>query len=287
MLPTWIFSLAIYYFASSTYSLLQRKYSQSSAIPLKLIPAIVFGLVVYPVAVIVALLWGNIWIDWQWQTITLLIVASIFIGAFNVAPFRINKHIDTTQYLIISNIYTPITVLIGVFVLHEAFTGTQFIGMLLLIVGAILVAAKGFKRNTFKFDKHSVELAALAILLGIGLATEKAALSFMSPSAYMIIGYGLQAIATFYFAREDLPAVRNINKQGVIELLQLGSARSGHVIGYFLSVAISRNVALIASLTSFRIPIVFVASIFVLKEREQLTRKFIGVIIATIGLILL
>lgn len=286
MLPIWFLTLGVYYFASSTYSLLQRKYAQSSEIPLKLIPAIVFGLIVYPVSLIVAIIWGNFWIHWQWQTVILLLIASISIGAFNVAPFRINKYIDATQYLIISNIYTPVVVLIGVFILHEAFSGKQFIGMILLVIGAILVAAKGFKKSTFKFDKHSIELALLAILLGIGLASEKASLSYMSPSTYMVIGYGMQAIVTFFFARSDLRAIRHINKRSMTELFQLGSARTGHIIGYFMSVALSHNVALIATLTSFRIPIVFVASILVLRERKNLPRKFIGVLVATVGLIL-
>ena len=287
MFPVWYYTLGFYFIASSTYSLLQRKYAQISAIPLRLIPALIFGFIVYPVSLITAFFLGNFWIHIQWQSICLLLLASVTIAAFNVAPFRINKHIDTTQYLIISNIYTPVTVLIGVYILHEAFSGTQFLGMLMLVIGAILVAAKGLTKSTFKFDKHGIELALLAILLGIGLATEKAALSYISPAMYMVIGYGLQAICTFFFARKDLAAMRHINKAGVIELLQLGAARSGHILGYFMSLVLSRKVALMASLTSFRIPLVFIASIFILREREHLPRKFVGVVIATIGLILL
>lgn len=287
MIPSWYYTLAIYFVASSSYSLLQRKYAQSSKIPLKLIPAIVFGLIVYPVAILLALFLGNIWVHWQWQTVSLLLLAGFAIGAFNVTPFRINKHIDTTQYLIVSNIYTPVVVLIGVFLLGEAFSGLQFVGMTLLILGAILVAAKGFKKSTFSFDKYSVELALLAVLLGIGLASEKAVLSYMSPSAYMIFGWGLQTIFTFYFAREDLHHIPKIDREGVVELFQLGTARSGHVIGFFMSVALSEKVALMASVTSFRIPLVFVAGYFVLKERDHLVRKLVGVGIATVGLLLL
>src|SRR3990167_6718590 len=161
MFPVWYYTLGFYFIASSTYSLLQRKYAQISAIPLRLIPALIFGFLVYPVSLITAFFLGNFWINVEWQSVCLLLLASSTIAAFNVSPFRINKYIDTTQYLIISNIYTPVTVLIGVFVLHEAFSGTQFLGMLMLIVGAVLVAAKGFTRRTFRFDKHGIELALL------------------------------------------------------------------------------------------------------------------------------
>lgn len=286
-MPTWYYTIGIYFIASSSYSLLQRKYSQTSNIPLKLIPAIVFAMFVFPIGAAAAVVMGNFWIHWQWQSILLLVVASTCIGAFNVTPFRINKYIDTTQYLIISNVYTPIVVLLGVFALKEAFTLTQFTGTLLLIFGAIMVAAKGFTRSTFKFDKHSVELAGLAVMLGIGLAAEKASLTYMSKSSYMVFGWGLQAFATLFFARDELKHIKTINQQGVRELLELGITRTGHVMGYFLSVALSNNVALMASLTSFRIPIVFVASAFILRERDNLVRRFAGVGIATLGIILL
>jgi drug/metabolite transporter (DMT)-like permease len=287
MFESWYLTLAIYFVAASSYSLLQRKYAQSSQIPLKLIPALVFGVMVYPAGVITALCVGDIWIHWQWQSIALLLLACLTLGLFNVVPYRINKYIDTTQYLIISNIYTPVVVLIGAFLLHEAFSGTQFLGMGLLITGVVLVAARGLRKGTFSFDRHSAELALLSIFLGIGLGAEKACLSYMSPAAYMIIGWGMQAAATFFFARQDLHAIRHIDRTGLKELLQLGTARSGHVIGFFMSVALSRNVALMASVTSFRIPLVFIASIFILKERDHLARKFVGVGIATAGLLLL
>lgn len=286
-MASWYYAILVYFVASSSYSILQRKYSLTSKIPLGLIPGLIFAIFVYPIGLITSSVIGDFWFHVQWQSFALIILASIAIGSFNVAPFKINKYIDTTQYLIISNIYTPIVVLIGVFLLNEPFTLTQTAGMILLVLGAILVAAKGFTKLTFSFDKHSVELAGLAILLGIGLAAEKASLSYMSKSSYMIFGWGLQAIVTLFLARKDFKYIRRIDRSDIRQLAELGIARTGHIIGFFLAVALSKNVALIASLSSFRIPIVFIASIFILKERDNLARKFIGVLIATIGIILL
>jgi uncharacterized membrane protein len=178
-------------------------------------------------------------------------------------------------------------VIIGVYILGEAFSFSQFIGMLLLIFGAILVAAKGFRRDTFNFDKYSIELMILSVMLGIGLATEKACLSFMSKSSYMIVGWGIQMLATLFFARKELKHIKHIDSKGTRELIELGTARSGHVIGYFLSVAFSGRAAFMASITSIRIPLVFIASFILLGERQNYLRKLIGVAVATAGIILM
>jgi drug/metabolite transporter (DMT)-like permease len=286
-IPIWYFAILLYFAASTANSLLQRRLALKNKLPPRLVSALLFSTVLYPVALCLAFIRGNIWIDWHLTSASILLAAGLLVGGFNAIALQLNKKVDATQYVILMNLYTPITVCIGAFVLHEAFTGVQFFGMLLLLIGAILVATRGFSRKTWQFDKHSILLALASVALGIGLAAEKASLSYMSPSAYMIFGWGIQIIFMVLLAYKDWHVIPAINKTEWLDIFKVGLARAGHVIGFFLSVALSRNVALIASLSSFRVPLVFIASFLILKERDHLSRKMIGVIIATIGLLLL
>lgn len=285
-LPLWYLTILLYFVGATTVSLLQRKLAQNSKVPLGLLPALVFAIIVYPIAVVVSLASGNLHMTVNAHSLLLLFAASILIGAFNVLPFHLSRHVDATQYVILNNLYTPLTVFLGVFVLNEAFTGKQFFGMVLLVIGAVLVAVKGIKRSTLQFDRWTVYCALASLILGVGLAIERASLNYMSASAYMLFGWGLQTITTITLAWRDWPAIRKLTRLEWKDIVKVGLARTGQVMGFFLSVAISRNVSLVATVTSFRIPLVFIAGFFLLRERDHLLRKSVGVIIATIGLVL-
>lgn len=266
---------------------MQRRLGQTSKLPLTLIPALVVCLVVYPISVAIALLSGHLTFNFSIWAFLALIVQALLIGTFYTVPFRINKHIDATQYIIINNMYTPVTVLIGVLLLHEAFTGKQLFGTALLIAGALLVAIKKFDSKILRLDRYSWELILLSLLFGVGLATEKFALNYMSVYTYIIIGWGLQFLVTAIWSYKYWNIIPTIKRNDWIEIIKIGLVRSGHALGYIFALALSNNVALIASVTTFRIPLVFIASYFLLKERDNLPRRVAGVVIATVGLLLL
>lgn len=285
--PLWYIPLAVYFAGSTASGLLQRQLTLTSTVPLRLITAILYLCFLMPVGIILALVQRDLWINWQPITAALLMIQAIGIAGFFAFAFQLNKHVDATQYVIIGNMYTLVTVLLGVFVIHEAFTAQQFLGTLLLIVGAILVALRGVGRRAWHFDKHSIWLAVLSIGLGVGLAAERGALNYMSYSTYALLGWGLQTLLLCLFAFKDWGAFPKITRSQWRKISELGFARIFHNVGFFLSVVLSRNVALIASVASFRVPLVYIASYILLKERQHALRRFSGVAIATAGLFLL
>ncbi|HSX23708.1 MAG TPA: EamA family transporter [Candidatus Saccharimonadales bacterium] len=286
-LPIWYLTLLIYFVGSTTNSLLQRRLAVTSKLPLRLVTALLYLCFISPIGIIIALIKGNIWIHWQPLTFALLFIEALGIAGFFAFAFQLNKRVDATQYVIISNMYTIITVLLGIFIIHEAFSGQQFLGMLLLIAGGILVAVKGLRRKTFQFDQATLLLALTSVGLGIGLAAERGCLNHMSYSAYLIVGWGLQTVFLCLFAYKDWHVLPRISKSQWAGITKVGVARGMQNTGFFLSVALSRNVSLIASVSSFRVPLVFIASFIFLSEREHIVRRFVGVSVATVGLLLL
>ncbi len=285
--PTWYLPLLVYFIGSTASSLLQRRLALDSKVPPRLVTALLYACFLMPVGIVIALTQGNLWINWQPITVILLIVEAIGIGGFFAFAFQLNKQVDATQYVVVSNMYTVVTVLLGVFVLHEAFSGQQFIGMVLLILGSILVSLKGIGRKAWHMDRHTMWLALASVGLGVGLAAERACLDHMSHSTYVLLGWGLQTLMLCLFAYRDRHFLPRIKRSEWRAIAKLGAARVCHNTGFFLAVVISRNVSLIASITSFRVPLVFVTSYLLLRERDHLSRRFAGVAIATVGLLLL
>lgn len=286
-IPIWYYTLLLYFVGSTTNSLLQRRLALTSKLPLKLVTALIYLCFLMPTGIIIAITKGHLWINWQPITVALLAIQALGIAGFFALAFQLNKKVDATQYVVISNMYTVVTVLLGVFVIHEAFSRMQFLGMMLLIIGAIIVSIKGIRLRSWRFDRHTVILAIASLGLGVGLAAERGCLNYMSFSTYVLLGWGLQTMLLCFFAYKDWLVLPKINRSEWVGISKMGIARACHNTGFFLSVALSRNVSLIASVTSFRVPLVFVASFIFLKERDHLPRRLLGVMIATAGLLLL
>lgn len=260
---------------------------QTSNLPLTLIPALIYVFVMYPLAILIALVVGDFRINLTPVAVVALVVQAVVIGYFMLFTFKMNKHVDATQYILITNLYTPVTVAIGVFFLREPFTSQQGLGTVLLIIGVILVATKSFDRKIFNLDEHSIKLACLALIFGVGLAAEKVALNHMSVYSYMIVGWGMQFALNAFWSRKYWHLIPKIDFKVWKDLIKIGVVRTGSAFTYVYALSASNNLPLVASMTTFRVPLVFVFSYFLLREKDHLIRRVFGVGVATIGLLLL
>src|SRR6202042_2303499 len=102
-------------------------------------------------------------------------VAAVLYGLSNAPALKSQKEVDATQFSIISNIYTPITILTSAFLLKESLTTIQVVGMMLLVFGAITISIKRVRPQTFLFDSHSLMSIWSGVALRFGLVAERAA----------------------------------------------------------------------------------------------------------------
>src|SRR4051812_9466203 len=115
--PIWYLTLFVYFIGSTTNSLLQRRLALSSKLPLRLITALLYLLFLMPIGIIIAVTQRKFWFDFHLITFGLLLIEAACIATFFAFAFKLNRRVDATQYVIISNMYTLITVLLGVFVI--------------------------------------------------------------------------------------------------------------------------------------------------------------------------
>ena len=73
----------------------------------------------------------------------------------------------------ISNIYTPITIILATLFLHESLTLIQVAGTILLLIGMVIVSKK-HKIGKFSFDKYFLLMALSGVVLGVCIIAERA-----------------------------------------------------------------------------------------------------------------
>lgn len=283
----WYVPLLIYFISSVANTIIQRKAALAATVTPRLISFLAFMLFLWPAGIICALIFGEFHVTWQSQTYLALLFSALGIGGFSIYSIQLNKQVDAIQYSVVTNLNTLVVVLLGIIIVGDTLTNIQFIGMLLLVLGSILIAVKGLNKSAFAFDKYSILLVLATAALGVGIVAERAALNYMSISSYLIIGYGLQTLVLGISSRKVLHEVKKLSKSQWLLVSKIGITRAGWNLGFLLAVVASLNVSLVASISSFRVPLVFVVSYFILSERTSLKRKFIGMIIATLGLVLI
>jgi drug/metabolite transporter (DMT)-like permease len=286
---SWQLSLALFFIVTVSHTLWARVYSQKSSLHPKLAPALSYIIGVMPLGIIVSLGISDIHINWDRTTVLLLIAEGAFIGLFNWLSFIAWKKVTVAQFQTVFQLYAITTTSVGWIVLGEKLNNAQMIGSVFLIVGALIAANSGVSKDHKYNISTGVALTALsAILLGLGLVAEKAAIDRMSLSAYFIFGYGAQTIALAVIAIKQLASfkISKISKYDLKGAFILGSLSA--LGGFFYLYALNKadNIGQVISASTFQLPLSVIAGYIILKEKDNIKRLSIASIIAFIGLVI-
>jgi drug/metabolite transporter (DMT)-like permease len=215
-----------------------------------------------------------------------IVILSLVCGVFGMGYFILNyiaqKHVDAAVTSVVSNIYTPVTIILSSLFLHEGLNGKQIIGTVLLLV-ALFVISKKHQVSRFRFDKYFWMMLVSGVLLGVLLVAERSLQKTTGLSASTMMSWGSQCLflglATLIARSRHTYTKKDVLFTGALKLLQ--------GISYVTLVYVVGNLSLVSSITTFKVVIVFIAAVFFLKEKDHLKRKIFGSIIALIGLLLM
>lgn len=222
--------------------------------------------------------------EWSWHLAFLSLGLLISSPLFFYLSYKSQKHVDATQSIILSNIYTPVAIALALLFLGDALTKTQIIGAIILFFAMILISIERVGNKSFAFSKHSFEMLTSGIFLGIVLFLEKATMDLVGNRVGIVFSWTAQIIGLFALVY----AIRGIHKLPTKrEILVSGSLRYAQQLSWVTLLIVVGNLALVSAVTTFKIVFIFLGAFIFLKERDHLARKFLGVAIAIIGLLLM
>jgi drug/metabolite transporter (DMT)-like permease len=212
----------------------------------------------------------------------LALVCGIFgIGA-NLFSGMAQKHVEAGVTSIVNNIYTPITIILSSFLLHESLTSIQIIGTVFLLF-AMFIISKKHRIGRFSFDKYFMLMLLSGVMLGFLLVAERALQKTTGFSAGIMMSWGSQAfflgLVVLFTKSKQMYTNREVLGMGIVRFL---GATSWVTLVYVVG-----NLSLVSSITTFKVVIIFISAAIFLNERKDLGRKIFGSIIAVIGLLLM
>lgn len=204
----------------------------------------------------------------------------VFWAGYFIFSYGAQKHVEAWISSLVSNIYTPITIVLATMFLHESLTMMQIIWTCLLLVWIVIVSKK-HRIGKFKFDKYFLMMILSGILLGVSLTAERALQKTTGFSAWTMISRRSQFI--FLWIATVISQSKNVYSPKDIAIT--GGLRFWQSLSRVILTFVVWNLSLVSAITTFKIVVVFVAAALFLREREDMPRKIIGSLIAIIWLL--
>lgn len=214
--------------------------------------------------------------------LSLATICGISGAGYFVASYVAQRHVEAGVTTLVSNIYTPITIVLASVFLQEALTLTQVYGTILLLLGMLLVAKK-HRTGRFTFDKYFLLMLLSGASLGVCLTAERALQIHTGFTAGTMLSWWAQCL----FLGVAAVATGSRTQYGAKDVVATGTLRFLQSLSWVILIFVVANLSVVSAVTTFKVVVMFVAAAILLNEREDLGRKIFGSVVALAGLLLM
>lgn len=270
-----------------------RRYAQRSTVPGTIPPAAGYLFGVLPVGLIAGLLLFPHEIRWSSTMIIVMIVLSASMALANWWGFLVAGRLAIAPQQTIGTLTNISVVIMGWTLLGETLTKAQFVGGGILLVAALLAIWSPIKTGRASFKRMEGKIVALAvgaaIMLAIGLVSEKALLEHMDIGGIFLVSWPIQLIGMLLLASKDVSRkVLHIFKATELrDAVIIGVANGLNGLFYIYAIFYSDNISLISVLGTVIFPLTVLGAYIFLREREHHVFMWLSVAISTVGLLVL
>lgn len=212
----------------------------------------------------------------------LAVICGFFGAGFFISSYIAQKQVDAGITTLVSNVYTPVTIILATLLLNERLNLLQIGGTVLLLASIFLISKK-HRIGKFHFDKYFLLMALSGIMLGVTLTAERALQKTTGFTAGTMLSWWSQCaflgIATIALQSKTEHTAKNTLITGVLRFFQS--------LSWVILIFVVGNLSLASAITTFKVVVIFIAAAVLLKEREDLPRKILGSLIAVAGLLMM
>ncbi len=229
--------------------------------------------------------------DKAWELKHHFLLGGVLFAAVNIMQIKLYRFLPASVGVFLS-LLIPVAVVIsaGIFK-QDTVTYNQMLGAVFITLSVTTTAVlseNNTRRNKkrTKLGKGLLVAVSIAVVAGPALTNESYLLEQTGLETYLLFGWGLQAIASFIIASifwngvslRRLPA--NVHRlvwtyAGLLGTSGLFFVISIHSSGSVISVSLS---------SAARIALTLLMSYYLLKERDHLSIKLLGLVFSAIGL---
>lgn len=213
-----------------------------------------------------------------------IVVSSSLYASGSVFFFRSIKMIEASELAILGGFGTLVTLIIAFFFLSERLTSVQWIGAMFILAAIVIVK---YERRNFRYNKGVLFALLGTSCYGLAIVFDGYNLKSYDAISYLpIISFLPGTMLLLAFPRHIpklIHDIRRINSNLVIySVLYVISA-----VTFFLPIQYGALVSQMTTVGRVSIILTVILAMIFLKERSHLGKKFVGAMLATLGILLM
>lgn len=214
-----------------------------------------------------------------------LLIMTLLIGGFYLFIFKSLKLIDVSEFIIILSLRPLFTILSSTLFLDEGLNTKQFIGVVAILAGVIIVTMNKIKIGFGKGEFYALFAAAC---LGFANTNDRYVLLSFSLLPYIFLSAILPAAFLTATNIKKLPLIKPFFELNVLKkMLLMAVFQFASTLTLLKAFQIGNNSSQISSLTEINVILTVLIGIVLLREHDNTQRKLLGSGLSVIGLILL
>lgn len=223
----------------------------------------------------------------------LMAILSVSMALANWLGFITARRLAIAPQQVIGMLTNVAVVILGWTLLGEGLTFVQFVGGGILLIAAFIAIWAPAKTKAGDFEHLQVSTIVIAIsaalLLAIGLVTEKALLAHTQIGGIFLISWTAQALGIALLALKDVSrqSLAAFRGEELYTATALGISNGLQGVLYIYTIFHADNISLVTLIGTASMPLTVLAAYVFLHEREHHTLLWLSVGISTIGLLLL
>ncbi len=250
-----------------------------------------FSILFQTLGAILIAIFGFLFQDMNYPTpfpmIQNFVLMAILYGLGSALMFKAFEDIEASEFTILFSLSTVFSIVGATIFLGEGLLAPQVLGVALILLGVILVSYKSFK---FKLKKGEIFTLIAAFCFGLAIVNDRYILSTSDFNLFpfLTLGYFLPVIPMALIKPKAITEMKIFLKINVLaKILIFTGLYIVHSISFYLALDRSGNTSQISSVSKVSTILTVLLAIILLRERDNLVRKVIGVILAFGGLLLL
>ncbi|MCO1600867.1 DMT family transporter [Desulfosporosinus nitroreducens] len=216
-----------------------------------------------------------------------VILSSVFYMVCMFLYYNALKSTEVSQVETIATTRSIWFLVFGIFLFGESVNLSSFLGIALIFGGLIVIY---WDKGSFKdFGKPHLYTLIYSLLISASYALDKIALNSFSVVLYQVVVYIIPAIFTVIFIPKTFGNLRYFIKPQKSTLIVLISAvfQMISTLALYAAYKYGGDLSVVGPLAQTSTVLTIIVGIVILKERWNLKRKIIGVILVLVGVALL
>lgn len=212
------------------------------------------------------------------------LLSAVLYAAGSLCGFYSSKHLSAGENSILTASGALVTVLLGVFMLGEAFSFGKVFGVICIIISIFVLYAK----ERMKMNVGVWYALGLALFFGVAVVNDVVIIrSYSAISFVPIMSFLPGVILSLAFPRKVLNIKKLLNLSSLSHITLYSAAYAAAAITFYQALGVGANISQLSPMSRASIIVTVLLAALFLGERKHLGQKIMSAILVSIGVLLL